>query len=258
MKNRANLLIPFFCLVFVSPTALWAQDVEIPSSELIIKQTKNQKLLTKIGLNIGAGTSDMKLNQLNKRLADMNIGWLDPTLSIVNTSIYAEIKKVIGISIDFGVGISQDGKLNRLNSYLSFTTFSFGPSIYVPLYRSNRIFLWATGGVRSVDMTLKYNAIRNNAVNFNSLLSNPGANSNSFHVTSGLNQNAQFGGRFQFRLEKGYQEKSPDFRLGLDAGYAYCYRFYPWHETGSNAPIVNMPEVKPDNFYFNLNFSGYF
>ena len=248
------LLFFFFLNIF----SLQAQDPRIPTPESIINQSKNQKFITKIGFDIGVGTSEMNLQELNQRLADAKIGWLDELLTTFNVNVYAELKNAVGVSMDYSLGVSQDGKMYQLNTFLNFTTSSFGPTVYVPLFRTKRIFLWATGGLRSVRMNLKYNAVQNNAANFNLLLNNPGANSSSFHIYSGLNENALFGGRFQFRFEKGYQERSPDFRVGIDAGYAHCFRYSPWSEIGSKQIIANMPAVRPDNVYFNINFSGYF
>ena len=158
--KQTRLLLSIVVFLFFNFFSLQAQYPSIPTPESIINQSNNQKFITKIGFDIGVGPSEMNLQQLNRRLEDAKIGWLDELITTINVNAYAEFKNAVGVSMDYSLGVSQDGKMYQPNTFLNFTTSSFGPTVYVPLLRTRRVFLWATGGLRLVHMSMEYNSVQ--------------------------------------------------------------------------------------------------
>lgn len=216
-----------------------------------------EKIIKKIGFDQSSGTSEMKLNNLNNRLKELGIGQVDDILGTYSLNLYVETVKQIGVALGFSFGVSMENKTYVPNTSLDFNTFTFGPTVYLPVYQINRLNFILITGLRTSILNFNYNNNNLASPDFNSLLKNPQANRYAFHLRSITNDCFSLGGRFQFRFGKKDPQKQ-QFRVGFDSGYMHAFKTYPWYEPSSKVVVTNMPTVTPDNLYLNLTLSGYF
>jgi hypothetical protein len=214
--------------------------------------------LNKVGVDFELGGAELNVTSLNNRLAELEIGKLEDVAGTYHGSFSLENYYGLGISFELAVGVFMNNVVFKPNTFLGLNTFSFGPSVYFPLVRTNRFRLLILGGIRSTELNFSYNANTMASPGFNALLNNPGANSNVFELYSTSNHLASFGAKVQYRIGKKENIKPVEYRLGLGSGYGYSFRTNPWRETGSKNVVAGMPVLKPDNFYLNLNISVLF
>lgn len=237
-------------LVLFFPVSLRAQNQEGPLNR------KQFPRLNQIGFTLGLGSNKLKLNELNQRLADLQIGTLDPSLVAFNASLHGVFNQGYEVSMDLNAGGTS---VEKLNYFLRLRTFSLGFTFYRSLLQTNRFNVLIALGYRMTDINLGYNVSARNAANFDSLFT-PAANSANFRIASQSNQAAPVGIRFQYRLHKLYPDGlgKTDSRVGFDAGYNYSIGAEPWFDAGNGRAVANMPTVRPDYFYLLVNLSVYF
>lgn len=199
----------------------------------------------------------MKLEVLNQRLAELQIGSLDPILASRTVSLYGGHGN-LGVSMDVHFGTAFENELFNPESYINLNIFSLGGTFYAPLLQYKRLDGQVLLGFRFTNINFEYNGNTNAATNFNSLLSNPAANAGFVRLTNTGNECLSGGARFQYRLGKKENGKPWEYKLGFDSGYIYGFRTGFWVEPGSRHPVPDMPKTRPDHFYFLLTFSGYF
>jgi hypothetical protein len=216
-----------------------------------------RRFFDKIGFSAGLGTGEMKVDALNQRLAELQIGRVDPILASRTISLYG-VSGNLGVSMDVNLGTAFENELFNPDSYLSFETFSLGVTFYAPLLQYKRFNVQVLLGFRFTNMSFEYNGNTNAATNFSSLLSNPAGNSSFVRLRNNNNECFSGGARFQYRLGKKENGKPREYKLGFDSGYIYGFRTGFWVEPGSRHPVPDMPKTRPDHFYFLLTFSGYF
>ncbi|MFD2067303.1 hypothetical protein ACFSKU_10450 [Pontibacter silvestris] len=212
--------------------------------------------LNKLGATLGLGVATMNLNEMNNRLQELGIGSLEEDQNWYNFSIYIEFNSGFGISMDISGGISLESELYNPDTWITLKALSFGPTLYYPFVKTNRIRLSVLGELRTYDMKFEYNANANAIPDLNNLLTNPAANSNTVILESTSTDAVTLGARFQYRLGKKENLKPREYSLGIDIGYNYGFGSVAWHEIRSKYAINDMPAIKPDNFYFNFTFTA--
>lgn len=248
-KNFILSLLSLALFIGYSPVQAQTQEVQ-PGGRLSKLGLRN------IGATFGFGTADMNLSEMNGRLQALEVGRLDDMLTAFNFSIYTDFEAGFGFSLDVSGGTSFVSELYDTNTMMHFGTFTFGPTMYYSLLKTNRIRLMALGGLRTNDMSFKYNAKVSASPDFDDLLANPAANSNVVALQSTSTESAIFGARFQYRLGKKENLTLTAYSIGLDTGYNYGFETVAWREPQSNYIVRDMPAIKPDYFYLNFTFSA--
>lgn len=235
-------------LALLLPVSLRAQNEEGPLNR------KQFPRLNQIGFTFGAGSNRMKLNELNQRLADLQIATLEPELGAIAVSLHGRFTQGFEASMDVNIGFEG---VRKQNAALDLLTSSFGGTFYRSLLQTNRFHILFALGYRMTNMRLEYNADRAAPTNFTGLFAPP-SNAIDFRILSQTNHCVPIGARFQYRLRKQEPAGAGEGRVGFDVGYNYGVRTSPWSKAGSYNAIANMPTVKPDHIYFLVNVSAYF
>lgn len=249
---KLKQLLRAFCLgLFLSFLSLSAQSQDGPN------YYAKRRLFNKIGFSAGIGTGELKLDELNQRLAELQIGRVDPVLASRTISLYGGLRN-LGVSMDVNLGTAFENEFYNPDSYFNFETFSLGMALYAPLLQYKRFDVQVLLGFRFTNMSFEYNGKTNTPANFNSLLSNPAGNASFVRLLNTKNECFSGGARFQYRLGKKENVKPREYKIGFDTGYIYAFRTGFWVEPGSKHLVPDMPKTRPDHFYVHLTFSGYF
>lgn len=251
MQIKYSSLIIFFNLTFTHNPAR-AQFLK-KLNPLLFKSIIHKK--ASLGFGYGFGFASTQFNEINQRLQELEIGQLTDLQANFPFYIYLEGNNGLGISFDGNAGISPEKEVYKSETYLDFQTRAFGLTLHIPIIYSNRIGIWATGGIRTNNMYFQYNYNTIASANFSNLLTNPATQNNSINLISSSNKMAAFGGKWQYRFWRKDKVKPYEIRIGLHSEYNFSYSQEPWRERRSKAIITNMPNIDPKNLSFNLTIS---
>jgi len=237
------VILSIFTLAY---TPSFAQRVNPLFSKSIIHRKAS------MGFEYGFGVASIQLNEINQRLEELQIGQLTNLQANIPLHLYFEGANGLGVSFDVHASISPQNEVYKRNTNLDFYTMGFGATVHIPIIYSNRVGVWATGGIRSNSMYFQYNYNTNSSANFANLLTNPATDNHSINLISSANEMAAFGGKFQYRFWRKDKMKNHEIRVGVNSEYNYPLSQGPWRERSSKAVITDMPNINPKNLSFNL------